>query len=67
MIFNRWRRSVDHLGRAQGRPRYRLLPHGKADQSRSASPNGLHRHLLSSENRESISGLGQGRRNRGRL
>ena len=48
---------VDHLGRPQGRPRDRLLPHGEARQSRAAAAARLHGELLPGEDPQGIGRL----------
>ena len=50
-------RSVDHLGRPQGRPRDSLLPHGEAVQSRTAARRRFHGGLLPVEDEKRLGRL----------
>ena len=55
-------RPEDHLGGPQGRPGHRLLPSGKAAQSRSAAAVRVHRRVLSGEGERRLGRLDTGRR-----
>ena len=58
-------RSLDHLGRPQGRAPDAILSSGEAVQSRKASRERLPGHLFSSENSSGIRRLDKGRRSFG--
>ena len=55
-------RSVDHLGRPQGRPRHRLLPPREAAQSRGAAGRRLHHRLLPAQDPRRLGRLDARRR-----